>query len=205
MSDQSVSDQPVSDEATLADAPNAPGRRRVAPFIVRAIAIAMAAFFVVLAQSNASNTDEVQSFLLGRPAPTVVSTTIDDEPFDLARRKGSWVVFNFFDPTCVPCVQEHPELVQFSKDQQAITDGAELYTIINRGSDDAVRTFFTDNGGDWPIVRDSDGSISVSFGVAKVPETWIIDPNGIVRVRYPGTVTAEQLGGQLQSMREQGL
>ena len=36
-------------------------------------------------------------------------TTLDDESFDLARRKGSWVVLNFFNSTCVPCVAEHPE------------------------------------------------------------------------------------------------
>jgi cytochrome c biogenesis protein CcmG/thiol:disulfide interchange protein DsbE len=105
----------------------------------------------------------------------------------------------------VPCIDEHPELVTFSIDQAAITNGAELYTIINRGSDDAVRQFFTDNGGDWPVVSDPTGAISVNFGVAKVPETWIIDPNGVVRVRYPGTVTAEGLSTQLQELREAGL
>ena len=182
------------------------GRRRpVAPFVVLAVALAMGALFVVLAQSDSGRADTVQSYLMGKPAPTAVGTTLDGEPFDLARRKGSWVVLNFFDPTCVPCIEEHPELVTFSQDQAAVADGAELYTIINRGSDDAVREFFADNGGDWPVVSDPTGAISVNFGVAKVPETWIIDPNGVVRVRYPGTVTAEGLSTQLQSLREGGL
>lgn len=180
-------------------------RRPVAPFIVLAVALALGALFVVLAQSDSGGADEVQSYLMGRAAPAAAGTTLDGEPFDLARRKGSWVVLNFFDPTCVPCIDEHPELVTFSIDQAAITDGAELYTIINRGSDDAVRQFFADNGGDWPVVSDPTGAISVNFGVAKVPETWIIDPNGVVRVRYPGTVTAEGLSTQLQSLREGGL
>jgi cytochrome c biogenesis protein CcmG/thiol:disulfide interchange protein DsbE len=38
-------------------------------------------------------------------------------------------------------------------------------------------------------VRDPRGSISVAFGVAQVPETWIIDPNGVVRARFIGEVT----------------
>ena len=49
--------------------------------------------------------------LIGRPAPEATGTLDDGTSFDLSRRKGSWVVLNFFDPTCVPCIQEHPELV----------------------------------------------------------------------------------------------
>ena len=181
-------------------------RRRVAPFVVLAVAVALGALFVVLALGSSGRpTDPVSSFLLGKPAPQVVSTTLDGEPFDLSRRKGSWVVINFFDPACVPCISEHPELITLDEQQGQLVDGAELYTIINRGSDAAVAEFFAERGGDWPIVRDPDGGISIDFGVAKVPETWIIDPNGIVRVRYPGEVTAEQVATQLQQLREAGL
>jgi cytochrome c biogenesis protein CcmG, thiol:disulfide interchange protein DsbE len=190
--------EPVEVESTRS-------RRRVAPFIVLAVALALGALFVVLAGSESGKADSVGSFLIGKPAPPAISTTIDDRPFDLSRRKGSWVVLNFFDPTCIPCIAEHPELVAFHQQQAGVVDGAELYTIVNRGDDGSVQEFFDDRGGDWPIVRDPDGAISVGFGVAKVPETWIVDPNGIVRVRYPGEVTAESLGTQLQQLREQGL
>ena len=176
--------------------------RRVAPFIALAVALVLAGLFVVLASSSTDDDNQVQSFLLGRPAPRVVSTTLDDQPFDLSRRKGSWVVLNFFDPTCVPCVDEHPELIVFDEQQSALADGAELYTIINRGSDESVRAFFDANGGEWPVVRDPDGGVSVDFGVAQVPETWIIDPNGVVRRRFAGPVTAEGVAQELQSLRE---
>ena len=63
-------------------------------------------------------------------------------------------------------------------------DGAELYTVVyDDDASDGRRSFFADNGGDWPVVYDADGSIAVAFGVAKVPETWIIDPDGVVRGR----------------------
>jgi cytochrome c biogenesis protein CcmG/thiol:disulfide interchange protein DsbE len=176
--------------------------RRVAPFIALAVALVLAGLFVVLASSSTDDDNQVQSFLLGRPAPRVVSTTLDDQPFDLSRRKGSWVVLNFFDPTCVPCVDEHPELIVFDEQQSALADGAELYTIINRGSDESVQAFFDANGGEWPVVRDPDGGVSVDFGVAQVPETWIIDPNGVVRRRFAGPVTAEGVAQELQSLRE---
>jgi cytochrome c biogenesis protein CcmG, thiol:disulfide interchange protein DsbE len=199
-----VSDPTHDAEAAAAVGANAANgsRRRVAPFIALAIAVVLAGLFVVLAGSDTSGTDPAESFLIGRPAPRVVSTTLDDEPFDLSRRKGSWVVLNFFDPECIPCVAEHPELVALNEQQAALADGAELYTIINQRSDADVREFFADNGGGWPVVRDPDGTASVAFGVAKVPETWIIDPNGIVRARYPGEITAEAVGTFLQALRE---
>jgi cytochrome c biogenesis protein CcmG/thiol:disulfide interchange protein DsbE len=176
--------------------------KRVAPFVALAVALVLAGLFVVLAVNNPGRPDVAEPYLLNRPAPRVVSTTLDGDAFDLSRRKGSWVVINFFDPTCVPCVQEHPQLIELFQQQLTITDGAELYTIVNRGSDDSVREFFQENGGEWPVVRDPDGRASVDFGVAQVPETWIIDPDGVVRVRYPGVISAEQVALQLQALRE---
>jgi len=176
-------------------------RRPVAPFIALAVAVVVAALFVVLASSKAGRNDSIESFLIGKPAPVATGTTLDGKPFDLGRRKGAWVVLNFFDPTCVPCKHEHPELVTFANDQAGLADGAELYTIVNRGSDDAVRQFFTDNGGTWPVVSDPTGKISVDFGVSQVPETWVIDPNGVVHQRFAGEITAEFLDSYLQKLR----
>ena len=181
-------------------------RRRIAPIVVLVVAAVLGGLFWVLASSK-SDTDTsgvVGSHLLGRTAPSVRSTTLDDEPFDLARRKGSWVVLNFFNSTCIPCIAEHPELVAFAEQQVALgADGAELYTILQFGDRiDSVRQFFDERGGTWPIVRDDDGSINVSFGVAQVPETFIIDPDGIVRLRWAGPIDAATLATLVQQQRD---
>lgn len=178
------------------------GRRRMAPFISLAVTIVLAALFFVLASGDAEKPDVSSSFLLGRPAPAVISTTLDDQRFDLSRRKGSWVVLNFFQSTCLPCKAEHPELVAFAAEQAGIIDGAELYTVIKDDPDDAVAEWFDEHGGDWPIVKDDDGAIATAFGVAQVPETWIIDPAGVVVVRHPTTITAESLATELQQLRQ---
>ncbi|MGB3737537.1 MAG: TlpA disulfide reductase family protein, partial [Ilumatobacter sp.] len=67
-----------------------------------------------------------------------------------------------------------------------------------------VEEFFETRGGDWPVVYSDNDSLSVAFGVAAVPETWVIDADGTVRVRYIGKVTAESLGVTLQQLREGG-
>lgn len=180
-------------------------RRRVAPIVVLVVAAVLAGLFWVLAGSKAENDKSgiINSHLLGKPAPSVRSTTLDDEPFDLSRRKGSWVVLNFFNSTCVPCIAEHPELVRFVEQQDALgADGAELYTILQFGDRiQDVREFFDSREGDWPIVRDDDGGINVSFGVAQVPETFIIDPDGVVRLRWAGQIDAATLTSLLREQQ----
>jgi len=121
----------------------------------------------------------------------------------LSRRKGSWVVLNFFNSTCVPCRQEHPLLVDFAQEQKSSDNAVELYTVVNDDSDGAVRAFFETNGGDWPVVKDDDGAISVAFGVAKVPESWVIDPNGFVRLRIMGALTKGFLTSRLDELKTQ--
>ncbi len=167
------------------------------------VGVVVALLFLVLVVSEPDQGAVAKSPLLGQPAPSVASTTIDGEPFALERRKGSWVVLNFFNSTCVPCINEHDLLVEFAASELANANAAELYTIINDDSSDAVREFFTKNGGTWPKITDDNGTIAVAFGVARVPETWIIDPNGIVRLRITGELSVGLLTEQVNRLREE--
>lgn len=189
------------------DTPSGGGGRRLAPLIAGAIAVVMVGLMVVfvgaVSGDDAGGTN-ADSPLIGRPAPEATGTLSDGTAFDLSRRKGSWVVLNFFDPTCVPCIREHPELVTFTEDQATLgNDGAEMYSVITRGEQDEIETFFADNGGDWPAIYSEADEFPVAFGVAQVPETWIIDPSGVVQLRLISEVTAEQLNSILRQFREQ--
>jgi len=175
--------------------------RRIAPWIALGVAAVIAALFIVLAGSDSTRTDTVTNFAVGKPAPAMLTTTLDGKPFDLSRRKGSWVVLNFFQSTCLPCKAEHPELVAFAAQQASIADGAELYTVIKDDPDAAVAQWFAEHGGSWPIVKDDDGAIATAFGVAQVPETWIIDPSGVVVSRIATTITADFLSTKLDQFR----
>jgi len=195
-------DVPDGDDTSSGD-----GGRRLAPLIAGAIAVVMVGLMVVFVgavsgdDTGGTNAD---SPLIGRPAPEATGTLSDGTAFDLSRRKGSWVVLNFFDPTCVPCIREHPELVTFSEDQATLgNDGAEMYSVITRGEQDEIEAFFAENGGDWPAIYSEADEFPVAFGVALVPETWIIDPSGVVQLRLISEVTAEQLNSILRQFREQ--
>ena len=193
---------------SVPDAPDAQGapsgrRRRVAPLAVGAVALVLVGLFVVLVGADSNPGDPSRSPLLGNPAPAVSGEFADGATFELSRRRGSWVVLNFFTHNCVPCIREHPELVEFVDQQRALgVDGAEFYSIVRDSTHEEVEEFFDQRGGDWPIVYDTDFEFVNQFGVALVPETWIIDPNGFVRRRFISEVRAEPLSQVLQALRE---
>ncbi len=177
--------------------------RPLAPWIALAVAVALTGLFVVLVGADPDGASSARSPLIGRPAPEAVGELDDGTTFDLSRRKGSWVVLNFFTADCVPCIQEHPELIEFAEQQAALGgEGAELYSVVVSDSRSDVEEFFAARGGDWPVVYSDRDAFSVAFGVAAVPETWIIDPSGVVQLRLISKVTAEQLGVTLQQFRE---
>lgn len=177
--------------------------RRVAPWVAAGLAVLVLGLVVVFVAAAPERDSGAATPLLDRPAPTAIGETADGERFELSRRRGSWVVLNFFTSTCIPCRNEHPELVSFVDQQRALgVDGAEFYTIVQHDDAEAVDAFFAENGGDWPIIYDPTYSFQNGFGVAQVPETWIIDPNGIVRGRVISEVTSEFLSTTIQRLRE---
>lgn len=180
--------------------------RRVAPVLAGVVAVVIAALFVMLLVNRGTDAETANTPLAGQPAPEVHGTLADGTPFDLSRRKGSWVVLNFFSHDCVPCIVEHPELIKFVEMQAALgTQGAEFYTVVQKSTHEQVDEFFAEHGGDWPVVYDDQFEFQVEFGVAQVPETWVIDPNGFVRGRFINTVEAAKLSTTIQQMREGAL
>jgi cytochrome c biogenesis protein CcmG/thiol:disulfide interchange protein DsbE len=168
-----------------------------------AIAVVMGVLFVVLAGSEpATDRETASTHLIGRPAPPISGPTLAGDPFDLAGLRGEWVVLNFFQSICVPCVNEHPELLAFAEQQSALSDGARLVTVVFDDDDERVAEFFATEGGDWPVVLDRGGQVPFDYGVTRVPETWVIDPAGRVQVHYMGEITAAALSARVQELRD---
>lgn len=167
-------------------------RRRVALWVAIPVLVVMVGFIVVLATSDTAGMRETQSQLLGRQAPDIEGTTITGESYDLSRYRGQYVLVNFFATWCVPCVREHPELVTFSE-RHATAEDASVVSIVYDSRESSVREFFAENGGEWPVVTDSDGRVALEYGVAGVPESYLIAPDGTVVTKLIGGVTADGL------------
>ena len=161
----------------------------------------LAALIGVLATGG--DDEGVRSTLIGRPAPGIAGETIDGEAYDLADRRGEFVVVNFFATWCVPCIREHPELVEFERRQRE-EGGASVVSVVFDSRPEQVRQFFDENGGDWPVVPDPDGRTALQYGVTGVPESYLIGPNGVVLTKIEGGVTADALEDLLRQVQGGG-
>lgn len=178
----------------VVDDPAGPRRRRVrrVAWLVVPVAVVTVGLLVVLATRPTAATRAVDSPLLGRPAPALAGSTIDGKAVRLSDLRGRWVLVNFFATWCVPCRREHPDLVRFAA-RHAVSGDAVVIGVIFDDGVDAVRQFRRANGGDWPMVTDSDGQIAVDFGVSGVPESFLISPRQIVAAKVLGGVHLEAL------------
>lgn len=153
------------------------------------------ALFVVLVGFLAAglrlNPREVPSPLIGKPAPDFKLTQVHAEhatisPADL---KGKVWLFNVWASWCVACKVEHPVLMDLKRMNLVPIVGLDY----KDKRPDALK-FLAQGGDPYELsVMDVDGRVGIDWGVYGVPETFVIDQNGIIRYKHIGPVTAESL------------
>lgn len=172
-------------------------RRSTTRLAALGVAVVVIALIGVLAISK-TQTESAKSPLLGKVAPSLSGTTIDGEPFDLTAQRGRWVVVNFFASWCQPCRDEAPELRKWSERHAAAGD-AELVNVLFQDTEDRARDFFAEYGGaSWPVLAADTDTIGLDWGVAKVPETFVVNPDGVVVAKTISTVTESSLDDMMR-------
>ncbi len=161
-------------------------------WVAVAVAVPMAIFVAILATRAPAATRAADSPLLSQPAPDVSADTIDGAHLRLSDLRGKWVLVNFFATWCIPCVEEHPDLVNFSTAHEQAGD-AQIVGVVYSDSVGAVKDFRAQKGGTWPMLTDPDGKIALDFGVSGVPESFLINPEGIVVSKIIGGIQRPEL------------
>ena len=181
-----------------------PRRRHSAATLVPvAIVIAVCAFVIVVLATREPAVNRVaDSPLVGRAAPPLTGQTLDGSSFDLADHRGEWVLVNFFATWCGPCQREHDDLSAFH-DRHAADGDASVVSVVFDDRTEAARAFFEEEGGNWPVVVGDQGDIALDYGVIKVPESYLVSPDGVVVKKLIGGVTQEFLEELLAAAQQQ--
>lgn len=182
---------PASAPLPTAPSGDAAARRRprLAPFVAIAVAAVLALFVVLLATRDTAATRVGKSPLVGKQAPAIEGRTAAGDTFSLDRLQGRWVLVNFFATWCTPCKAEHPELVKFA-DEHRVKGDAEVVSVAFSDTPQNVAAFFKEHGGTWPVLVENTGTVAIGYGVAQVPESYLVAPDGLVAAKLIGGVRA---------------
>lgn len=156
-------------------------------FLVPLIAFVVLAGF--LARGLMLDPREVPSPLIGKPAPAFALTRLDDAGRSIRREDmlGKVWMLNVWASWCAACRDEHPHLLALARTRQVPMLGLN-YKDTRREGLAWLRNF----GDPYEAsLFDGDGRIGIEFGVYGVPETFIIDKQGVVRFKQIGPVTPE--------------
>jgi cytochrome c biogenesis protein CcmG/thiol:disulfide interchange protein DsbE len=138
---------------------------------------------------------EVPSPLIDKPAPAFQLARLD-QPQEVVRveeLRGKVWLLNVWASWCVACLQEHPVLVEFSK--QGVVP---IYGLNYKDTPDAARAWLGKHGNPYTLsIVDADGRVGIDYGVYGVPETFLIDKQGMIRFKQIGPVTPEVIHDKL--------
>ena len=142
---------------------------------------------------------DLPSPLVGKPLPSFSGSTLNGETFSSSELIGRPAVINVWASWCIPaCVDEHPVLMATAA---AYEDQLTMVGVLYQDAPDDARAFLARYGdGGWPNLIDASGRIAVDLGVIGPPETFFVDADGIVRVRYLGPLTASAMAQQLAAL-----
>ncbi|HEY6094841.1 MAG TPA: DsbE family thiol:disulfide interchange protein [Gallionellaceae bacterium] len=134
---------------------------------------------------------DVPSPLVGKAAPAFALPQLQapDKRFSPADMKGKVWLMNVWASWCVSCVEEHPVLVELARQNIVPIIG---FDWKDKAAD--AEAWLQHKGNPYAItVADVENRVGIDFGVYGVPETYVIDKQGIIRYKQTGPVTPQNL------------
>jgi cytochrome c biogenesis protein CcmG/thiol:disulfide interchange protein DsbE len=153
---------------------------------------------VFLAIGLTRDPHEIPSPLIGKPAPAFTAPVLDGAgaKFSAKDMLGKVWLLNTWASWCVACRQEHPLLVEFAKTKTISVIGLDY-----KDQDADGLKWIQRYGNPYDVsITDKDGRIGIDFGVYGVPESFLIDKNGVIRYKQIGPFTEEALRDKLMPL-----
>jgi len=179
----------MTDDVLASTAGPGPGKRwRLAGYVPLGVFFVMAVFLGI---GLTLNPREVPSPLIGKPVPQFSLPPVQGRTLGLATAdlKGQVALVNVFASWCVACREEHPVLLELAKKGIVPIHG------LNYKDKPADAQGWLDELGD-PYTRtgaDISGRVAIDWGVYGVPETFVVDRNGVIAYKQIGPITPKVL------------
>lgn len=114
------------------------------------------------------------------PAPEIsVVSLADGSATKLSALKGKVVLLNFWATWCPPCREEMPSMVKLNNAMNGKPFQMVAVSIDEGGKQD-VESYLKESGHKLPVYLDPDGNASKQYGITGVPETFVIDKQGVI-------------------------
>ncbi len=144
------------------------------------------------------NPREVPSPLIGKPAPAFQLVRLDD-PDKTVRREdllGKPWIMNVWASWCAPCREEHPVVIDLAR-----RGGVPVVGLNYKDQPGNARNWLQRLGDPYVMTLvDFDGKVGIDFGVYGVPETFVIDAQGVIRFKHVGVLTPAVVSERIEPL-----
>ncbi|MEL6759416.1 MAG: redoxin domain-containing protein [Myxococcota bacterium] len=161
------------------------------------VALLISPLFVILAAGFGQDPHAVPFMLKDKPAPSFTLETLAGGTLDSKELAGKPAVVNFWATWCVPCVQEHGLLQSAARYYQG---SATFIGIVYQDEKDPANEYLERYGNQFTQLWDEGSKVAIDFGVAGVPESFIIDGDGVVRFKQEGVLTKSVIERELEPL-----
>ena len=151
----------------------------------------LAAIFLLRLEST-GDPEAIPSVLVGKPAPDFSLPPLagaNVPGLSRADLAGRITLVNIFASWCVPCREEHPQLVEIARDPRI-----RLVGIDYKDAPENALRLLTEMGNPYAAIGvDTKGRAAIDWGVYGVPETFIVGPDGTIRQKFIGPIGPDAL------------
>jgi len=168
------------------------------PLVVFALIVGFLGVTLLRIDKGSYDPRDVPSPLINKPAPAFQLPQLQEpaKTFSAQEMRGKVWLLNVWASWCVSCREEHPVLVELSR-----SGAVPVYGLDYKDKREDALAWLSDLGNPYIVsASDTDGRVGIDYGVYGVPETYLIDREGVIRFKQIGPVTPKVLEEKILPM-----
>ncbi|GJL67201.1 MAG: thiol:disulfide interchange protein [Nitrospirales bacterium] len=155
------------------------------------LVIGLLALFALFYQGLWGDPRSIPTVLIGTEAPTFTGPDVESgKAISLEQYKGKVVLLNFWASWCYECKVEHKDILRLHQQFKDHPDFVMLGINYQDELPDA-KQYLKTYGSTFQHVRDIKGTLAIDYGVYGVPETFVIDQQGVIRHKWVGPIVGQ--------------